>query len=411
LLKNISFPERFFEYSGSNLQKLTDSTFLKISSYTNHEADSIRISYTLISNDLTIIDNKEIALSNRPDSYLFPTNSKVVVLNSGIVLHAFGYLRSSSADNGGLYFIKTDKNLSQFTLTYYLRNGHGAFPESLLAYEHSDTALAFFSHRAFKVSAEPEIVDSLPDTFLWVPNVIGFTRSFGTHWIDGKLYIGGGRFFIYKYNSDFSFQNYNLLNEQGENRYSAYFNPMSVVGNMIFVGGAANLGGSPMYGNESNLELYKIDTSLNLRWMKELKKNDGFYYFAFNITATSDGGCLITATRNNYTTMGEKLDLYLLKVDSLGNYTPMVGLENQTTTLQTLVYPNPGTSTLTIETSEGIAGHTFRMYNSTGTLMLQQPLQTGTQAIDVSSLPVGIYIYETQNHNGEVERGKWVKMD
>jgi hypothetical protein len=89
----------------------------------------------------------------------------------------------------------------------------------------------------------------------------------------------------------------------------------------------------------------------------------------------------------------------------------MVGLENPTNTPPALVYPNPGTSTLTIETAEGTAGSTFRMYNSTGTLMLQHRLQTGTQNIDVSSLPSGMYIYETQNHNGEGERGKWVKME
>ena len=73
-------------------------------------------------------------------------------------------------------------------------------------------------------------------------------------------------------------------------------------------------------------------------------------------------------------------------------------------TRQIAVYPNPGNNMITI----GIASDdfTFRMYDLTGKLVLEQKNQ---KSISTKFLPSGMYLYRVFSENWATASGKWVK--
>ncbi len=395
-----------------NLTKISDSVINVSLCYTTN--DSVKFNSLNLDKDLKPIAHTELNLDKKLTfPYAFTLNSRL--LTTGEIFSSIGLFSFENPDESGFYLVKFGPTLENIQFIFYPRNAQGySLIETILPFQESDTIL-IFAKRVFLTNTTLNITDSLPDNFYRFPHNAGEAavfKPFKAHWFKNKLVIGGGRTYdIYRYNN-LSQDTFKIFTNDAL-QLTSHYSPSSFFGDYIYLAGTNrfNLGNIYIDSYESYLRIFKVDSALNLRWQRDYNRYDGFYYFPLYTLATSDGGCLIAATRNNYNTMGEKADLYLLKVDSLGNYTPMVGLENPTTTTQTLVYPNPGKTTLTIETTEGTTGKKFRMYNSTGTLMFQQRLQTETETIDVSSLPAGIYIYETQNHNGMVERGKWVKMD
>jgi len=345
-------------------------------------------------------------------------SSKLKIFADSTLLHVFSFFEFGSINNvNGLYILTTNTDFSFYNFTFHPSAFSTPIPsmiEEVLPDINSDTAFIFLPTRVYLIEKQGQKIDSFPQDFYrhQVSENLSaaITRPIGATWYGNKLVLGGGYGHkLARYNDSLCIDTIIAFSGFESEDRAAYYEPLSRSGRNLFIGGTNDqISPTFIYGTESALRLYKMDLDLNQQWHRDYNLNDGFYYYGFNIFATSDGGCIISGTKNNNIIYGDKIFGYVLKVDSLGN-PPFVNIENPTNAPQTLVYPNPGTSTLTIETPEGTAGTTFRMYNSTGTLLLQQLLQTGRQTIDVSNLPAGIYIYETQNHQGTVEWGKWVK--
>lgn len=62
-------------------------------------------------------------------------------------------------------------------------------------------------------------------------------------------------------------------------------------------------------------------------------------------------------------------------------------------------YPNPAQSQLKLELPAGEAAYTYRIINLMGKLYLQGTLQNG-QAVEIESLPTGLFLIEVQNEEG-----------
>ena len=96
----------------------------------------------------------------------------------------------------------------------------------------------------------------------------------------------------------------------------------------------------------------------------------------------------------------------------------VIGVPDTTTTAITnipnsdvRVYPNPATNRLTI-TGDQPAINNITLINTLGQTMLNYNC-TGTKAplnIDISTLPVGVYIYRVTTDNGQVVEGRVVRM-
>jgi hypothetical protein len=151
------------------------------------------------------------------------------------------------------------------------------------------------------------------------------------------------------------------------------------------------------------LKSIKEDGSLN--WEK-------FYggdvnYILVSVTATKDGGALLMGIRYDWNIPQQ--DLYIIKVDSLGNFTPKAGIGIQTHSFKKdrpKVYPNPATEKVFIETGLGQETN-VEILNFQGTILKSAKI-TQSGHIDISTLAPGIYIYRITGNNYN-ETGKLIK--
>ena len=173
----------------------------------------------------------------------------------------------------------------------------------------------------------------------------------------------------------------------------------------IFLGGILNQdwGGIFSY-NFSYILLSKFDSSLNLTWLKYFGGDQ--YYMVWSVIATTDGGCIIGASNNDYSTMGEQRDVYILKVDSNGLIT---GIHQPPTNNgnKTLVYPNPGQDLLNLETQQ--ENLVFHLYDIMGMEVCNKYLIPGQNVLQIQNLNSGIYIYKIVKNSQMIECGKWIK--
>ncbi|MCX6280746.1 MAG: T9SS type A sorting domain-containing protein [Bacteroidetes bacterium] len=175
--------------------------------------------------------------------------------------------------------------------------------------------------------------------------------------------------------------------------------------NNIFLGGVANQdwGGVFSY-NLSYIILGKFDSSLNLSWQKYY--GGDMYYMVWSVIATTDGGCIIGASSNDYAVQGEERDIYILKVDSNGLIT---GINNHPPdqTNQVVIYPNPGNDLLYVETQ--LKNAVFHLFDLTGREILNSGLSPGRNSIQVRDINSGLYIYKVIQNSQVKECGKWIK--
>ncbi len=154
--------------------------------------------------------------------------------------------------------------------------------------------------------------------------------------------------------------------------------------------------------------LNKFDPDLNLIWQK-FYGGDSFYRLQ-SITATEDGGCLLSGSQWRYNT-GDTVNAYLLKVDEFGNGPESsIHEQDKIKAHELILYPNPGSNQLNIRTAVQRLGGEFTMYNVTGKLVLNQKITQSITEVNTQYLPSGTYIYSYTHKGKKIESGKWVKQ-
>jgi hypothetical protein len=69
-----------------------------------------------------------------------------------------------------------------------------------------------------------------------------------------------------------------------------------------------------------------------------------------------------------------------------------------------ILFPNPASSTITIESAESLMGATLTIYNYDGQQVMSTTLSSTTQSIDISSLSKGSYWTIATSKLGTVTR-------
>jgi|GEM_PF-2738221 len=82
--------------------------------------------------------------------------------------------------------------------------------------------------------------------------------------------------------------------------------------------------------------------------------------------------------------------------------------ENMTIETGAFVYPNPAGDNIHIKSSAGFNDAEFRLSDATGRIVLRRKIKS-KEAIAVSQLQSGIYLYEMNDRNGITVRGKLIK--
>ncbi len=191
--------------------------------------------------------------------------------------------------------------------------------------------------------------------------------------------------------------------------YSGTFQSLDFVDpNKIFLAGTSNISLSGWFSNQHSwYALSSFDSVLNLRWTKYY--GGDAYYVLTNVVATKDGGAILVGTRYDYLTQNNQLDIFLVKVDENGVIT---NVENQQFNKyhDVIIYPNPGSNYLVIESGQQICGAQFRMISINGKEVIHTSLINRRVKINTQNLSAGTYFWEILLNDRFVESGKWIKL-
>ena len=200
--------------------------------------------------------------------------------------------------------------------------------------------------------------------------------------------------------------NYFKINDEMRD-HPAVYNGVSKNDNNIYIGGTSNFDYyNPFYSSmDSWFHLIKINPDITPIW--EYWYGGDAYYQLYSILATGDGGCLMVGNRYDNETQNGERDVYIVKVNSEGLivWTQEIEVNNN----PSVVYPNPGTSSLQVKTYQ--KEWLVELFNLNGQLMIKQPVNADENTIDTQMLNPGMYFYRlTDLKNKTVESGKWVKQ-
>jgi len=193
--------------------------------------------------------------------------------------------------------------------------------------------------------------------------------------------------------------------------YPAFYDALCMQnGNLFFAGSVYNNKWTiPPYGEDepSNLYIAKIDTSLNIIWEKLI--GGDAYYSAMNVIATSDGGILMMASRNDLNDNKNNLDIILIKMDTNGNIAWTQEFELPKAEL--LVYPNPAENILNIKIPSNIQVNNCNVliYNNLGQNVFSQTINDNETSIDISRLKKGVHILIVESKDGWKKTTKFIK--
>lgn len=250
-------------------------------------------------------------------------------------------------------------------------------------------------------------VDSIP---YWVSLYNSMKKiNDSCYYISGNTHIYGGYdYALMRLDQNNDCKKVSILGQQDTIDYAGIVKSMDFIDqNLIYVGATSNI--DLFYGRFSQQKswyaLSSFDSLLNLRWTKYYGGNA--CYFLQSVTATKDGGALLAGTRFDYTVQND-CDIYLIKVDENGVLTNDDHIQTQTVH-DAIVFPNPGSNYVTIESGPQISGSEFRMNNIEGKQMISTTLTERRTTLETQFLPSGIYVWQIIFQERLVESGKWIK--
>lgn len=163
--------------------------------------------------------------------------------------------------------------------------------------------------------------------------------------------------------------------------------------------------------NPDSIELYVVDTALNLVAYKALGGDKS--YDVFGVLATKDGGALIFASAYYPEINCEpNVAVFYVSRNDLG-LPPVKVLDLKYVDNSALVYPNPATDLVNIRVNKQMLQNDarIRLFNSAGKKVYDYKLpDTGnTIQLNIVNLPKGIYIYEIVQGEKLINKGKIIK--
>ena len=132
-------------------------------------------------------------------------------------------------------------------------------------------------------------------------------------------------------------------------------------------------------------------------------------YQPFKILSTSDGGAIVFGHRYDYTIPSVHMyHPFVLKVNSAGLITELPE-QPQVKAHDAIVYPNPGSEWLNIQSGPQVNGAGFTLYDMQGRHLLNQTINNTQLKLNTAALPSGIYPWQIVFKNKLIESGKWIK--
>jgi hypothetical protein len=159
-----------------------------------------------------------------------------------------------------------------------------------------------------------------------------------------------------------------------------------------------------------NVWLLKLNSTGDTTWVRKWGKerNDDTWW----AIPTSDGGCLAVGSTNANSipvvaAIPGNSNLLIIKTDANGNFSSTGKEFSENESLG--IYPNPAANYLTIDTRDlQSKNYNIRIYDDVGDLVLEKCLSDSKTTLNISSLPVGMYVAEIKTEKGVMVK-KFVK--
>ncbi len=191
--------------------------------------------------------------------------------------------------------------------------------------------------------------------------------------------------------------------------YSGAVKNTAIVGDKIFVVGVYNVdpGQFPWQSTPTWIQVTRIDTGLQI--IDHHFYGGDAYYMPYHIIKTTEGGALIIGNRYDYTTPWEqKYHVFALKVNSDGLITELPE-QPQAKAHDAIIYPNPGSDFLNIQSGPQITGAEFYLFDMHGRPVLERKINNTQLNVNTTELAPGTYPWQIVFKNKIIESGKWVK--
>jgi hypothetical protein len=161
------------------------------------------------------------------------------------------------------------------------------------------------------------------------------------------------------------------------------------------------------YPNKYNyFVIAKFNANLDKKWQYYFGY-DAFYWLT-RIIATTDGGCFVSGLRYDAATQYQEYDIFYLKLDSTGvfvsNHDPQIPVHSA------ILFPNPGTNKITLESGPQVTGATFMLYTMQGINVMKYTITSNLQKMNAGNLRNGTYVWKIVKNGKTVDSGKWIKQ-
>ncbi|MCB0804123.1 MAG: T9SS type A sorting domain-containing protein, partial [Flavobacteriales bacterium] len=150
---------------------------------------------------------------------------------------------------------------------------------------------------------------------------------------------------------------------------------------------------------------------LNGSFIQERFYSTGKFIILNSIKGTKDGGFILVGS--SYDSLGAHqngLDLFIMKLDSLGNLTGINGKKaSKLSALNFAVYPNPASEFVTFQKINQFQEYHLQVVNLLGYEIYNSFWQNDKLNIDLSQYKAGLYLYRITDNTGAVFQGKFIK--
>ena len=147
--------------------------------------------------------------------------------------------------------------------------------------------------------------------------------------------------------------------------------------------------------------ILNVDSTGEPNWHRRYNYNEDTDFF-YGVIEANDGSFLVNGAASD--TDGTGQNLWLVKLDSMGCLEPNcweVGIEDaKANELGVSVFPNPAAEWINFKLPVNSGDITLEMFTFSGKRVMNTTLFAPLEAIQVSHLPVGLYLLKFTNGNG-----------
>lgn len=188
------------------------------------------------------------------------------------------------------------------------------------------------------------------------------------------------------------------------------YNGMVFKNNSLFIGGTKNWWFNDYYKPEASF-IRVSEHNLNGTFIQERFYSTGNFLKLNTIKGTSDGGFILVGS--SYDSLGAHqngLDLFIMKLDSMGNLTGINGKKaDEMSSLNFAVYPNPATENISFQKINQFQSYTLEIFDITGKKMNSYIWKNDILNVEIGNFKTGMYLYRIVNKRGEIFQGKFIK--